>query len=248
MDEDLKGLAWCTNTEAACAWLLAHMQHFCISTPPGTGTTLSPHQQLDPHTHLPYRGTRISAMTSVLCHSQDQRLSSTPQPGSWSSQRYRGLAAAHVHRSELHRVQAPSPGAEAKQLAAVPQLARLGAPFRSTPPALLTEEETEYHVTLTKHIFPAHLVLQFNCTNTVPEQMLEGVTVAVDLSEAVRPWPLYCCGVAADWETCCSLRRRLWSCKMRGREPGQRTPPAHPRMSMIASGGTQPRWIHTCIC
>ena len=41
-------------------------------------------------------------------------------------------------------------------------------------------------MTLVKHVLPAHLVLQFNCTNTVPEQQLENVTVAVDLAEAVR--------------------------------------------------------------
>ena len=36
-----------------------------------------------------------------------------------------------------------------------------------------------------KHVFPAHLVLQFDCANTVQEQILEDVTVAIDLAEAV---------------------------------------------------------------
>lgn len=98
-------------------------------------------------------------------------------------------------------MQAPSPGAEARQLAAIPQLARLGHPFRSTPPALLTEEETEYHVTLAKHVYPGHLVLQFNCTNTVPEQMLEGVTVSVDLAEAVSALTL----LQLRWFNCAKI-------------------------------------------
>jgi hypothetical protein len=52
--------------------------------------------------------------------------------------------------------------------------------------AQLTEEETEYKVVCVRHVLEGHLVLQFNCTNTVREQVLEGVSVAVDLAEAVR--------------------------------------------------------------
>lgn len=35
-----------------------------------------------------------------------------------------------------------------------------------------------------KHIFDSHVVFQYNCTNTIPEQLLEKVTVIVDASEA----------------------------------------------------------------
>jgi coatomer protein complex subunit gamma len=38
-------------------------------------------------------------------------------------------------------------------------------------------EETEYEVNVVKHIYPAHIVLQFNCTNTIPEQRLENVNI-----------------------------------------------------------------------
>jgi coatomer protein complex subunit gamma len=67
----------------------------------------------------------------------------------------------------------------------IPQLAHLGAPFQSTAAARLTEEETEYSVSLVKHLFESHLLLQFNCTNTVAEQVLEDVSVSLDLSDAV---------------------------------------------------------------
>jgi hypothetical protein len=50
----------------------------------------------------------------------------------------------------------------------------------------LTEEETEYSVVAVKHVFDAAIALQFTCSNTVAEQILENVTVAVDLAEAVR--------------------------------------------------------------
>lgn len=64
-------------------------------------------------------------------------------------------------------------------------MAGFGAPLKSSEPLQLTEEETEYAVTVVKHVFDAHVVLQYNCTNTVQEQVLEGVSVTVDLAEAV---------------------------------------------------------------
>ena len=54
---------------------------------------------------------------------------------------------------------------------------------------LLTEEETEYSVVAVKYVFDAAIALQFTCSNTVAEQILENVTVAVDLADAVR-WGL----------------------------------------------------------
>ena len=39
----------------------------------------------------------------------------------------------------------------------------------------LTEAETEYAVNVVKHIFDSHVVFQYNCTNTILEQLLENV-------------------------------------------------------------------------
>lgn len=47
--------------------------------------------------------------------------------------------------------------------------------FQSSAPVELTEAETEYSVNVVKHIFDGHVVLQYNCTNTIPEQLLEQV-------------------------------------------------------------------------
>ena len=41
----------------------------------------------------------------------------------------------------------------------------------------LTEAETEYAVNVVKHIFDGHVVFQYNCTNTIPEQLLENVII-----------------------------------------------------------------------
>eukprot|EP00128_Syssomonas_multiformis_P002981 Colp12_sorted_trinity150504_noHs@28643 len=67
----------------------------------------------------------------------------------------------------------------AAKLAAVPALARLGPLFKSSKAVELTEPETEYAVKCIKHIFPRNLVLEYECTNTLNDQLLENVTVAV---------------------------------------------------------------------
>lgn len=46
---------------------------------------------------------------------------------------------------------------------------------QSSAPVELTEAETEYAVNVVKHIFDSHIVFQYNCTNTIPEQLLENV-------------------------------------------------------------------------
>jgi len=67
---------------------------------------------------------------------------------------------------------------------AIPELASLGRAFRSAPPVMLTESETEYVVQCTKHIFPNHVVLQFSVQNTIEEQRLDNVTVLIDDSDS----------------------------------------------------------------
>ncbi|XP_039060886.1 coatomer subunit gamma-like [Hibiscus syriacus] len=71
-----------------------------------------------------------------------------------------------------------------KLLSSIPEFANFGKLFKSSAPVELTEAETEYAVNVVKHIFDCHVVFQYNCTNTIPEQLLENVTVVVDASEA----------------------------------------------------------------
>jgi len=95
-----------------------------------------------------------------------------------------------------HHVPGPKPsgsGALAKEAASVsdiynealsniPQFASYGKLFRSSKPAELTEAELEYVVNCVKHVFPQHVVFQFNGTNTLEDQLLENVVVKVDSS------------------------------------------------------------------
>ncbi|GFQ00970.1 coatomer subunit gamma-2 [Phtheirospermum japonicum] len=71
-----------------------------------------------------------------------------------------------------------------KLISSIPEFASFGKLFKSSAPVELTEAETEYAVNVVKHIFDRHVVFQYNCTNTIPEQLLENVTVIVDASEA----------------------------------------------------------------
>ncbi|KAL1215745.1 Coatomer subunit gamma [Cardamine amara subsp. amara] len=81
---------------------------------------------------------------------------------------------------------APASGIDGyeKLLSSIPEFAAFGKLFKSSSPVELTEAETEYAVNVVKHIFDSHVVFQYNCTNTIPEQLLERVNVIVDASEA----------------------------------------------------------------
>lgn len=70
-----------------------------------------------------------------------------------------------------------------EQLAAVPELANLGALFKSSQPVEITESETEYYVQCIKHTFSNYLVFQFDCTNTLNDQVLEKVMVDMEAAE-----------------------------------------------------------------
>ncbi|XP_042323410.1 coatomer subunit gamma-2 [Sceloporus undulatus] len=71
-----------------------------------------------------------------------------------------------------------------EQLAAIPEFKNLGPLFKSSEPVQLTEAETEYFIRCIKHVFSNHIVFQFDCTNTLNDQLLEKVTVQMEPSEA----------------------------------------------------------------
>ncbi|XP_046391751.1 coatomer subunit gamma [Ischnura elegans] len=83
------------------------------------------------------------------------------------------------------RVATNEPSRLAERLRAVPGLEVLGSalPFRSVEPVELTESETEYVVRCIKHVYKDHLLLQFECTNTLNDQLLENVRVQLECPE-----------------------------------------------------------------
>jgi coatomer protein complex subunit gamma len=64
-----------------------------------------------------------------------------------------------------------------QELLAIPELKAYGGVLKSSPVVDLTESETEYVVSVVKHIFKEHIVLQYNIKNTLPSTVLEDVSV-----------------------------------------------------------------------
>ncbi|KAH7019843.1 adaptin N terminal region-domain-containing protein [Ilyonectria destructans] len=65
----------------------------------------------------------------------------------------------------------------AQELMEIPEMKEFGGVLKSSPLIELTEAETEYVVTLVKHIFKEHIVLQYEVKNTLPDTVLENVSV-----------------------------------------------------------------------
>lgn len=70
-----------------------------------------------------------------------------------------------------------------EQLAAIPEYSHLGHLFKSSAPIDLTEAETEYVVKCIKHTFSNYIVFQFDCTNTLNDQLLEKVSIKMETSD-----------------------------------------------------------------
>ncbi|XP_046976934.1 coatomer subunit gamma-like [Vanessa cardui] len=69
-----------------------------------------------------------------------------------------------------------------EQLKIVPGIENLGPIFKTCEAIDLTEPETEYRVRCVKHIFTRHLILQFECLNTLNDQLLEKVHIRLDVA------------------------------------------------------------------
>ncbi|XP_031479664.1 coatomer subunit gamma-2 [Nymphaea colorata] len=111
-------------------------------------------------------------ITSVPKEVKSQPLAEKKAPGKKPA----GITAAPAPTSTVDTYE--------KLLSSIHEFSSFGKLFKSSAPVELTEAETEYAVNVVKHIYDSHVVLQYNCTNTVPELLLENVTVFVDASEA----------------------------------------------------------------
>lgn len=71
----------------------------------------------------------------------------------------------------------------AQELMEIPEVKEFGSPLKSSPLIELTEAETEYVVSLVKHIFKEHIVLQYEVKNTLPDTVLENVSIVATPSD-----------------------------------------------------------------
>lgn len=88
----------------------------------------------------------------------------------------------------------------------IPQFASFGPLFSTSAAVALTEAETEYVVTARKHIFADHLVIEFECRNTVRELVLENVQVQVQVDSSADLQPMFTLSInrlAYDEPECC---------------------------------------------
>ncbi|KAG2217384.1 hypothetical protein INT45_005268 [Circinella minor] len=90
----------------------------------------------------------------------------TPTPGMNGITTSSPANASHLDQQAVY----------AEELASIPAFSTFGSLFKSSSkPIELTESETEYVVHCVKHTFAQHIVFQFNCTNTLNDQLLENV-------------------------------------------------------------------------
>lgn len=71
----------------------------------------------------------------------------------------------------------------AQELLAIPEMKEFGSVLKSSPVVELTEAETEYVVSVVKHIFKEHIVLQYEVKNTLEATVLENVSVVATPSD-----------------------------------------------------------------
>jgi coatomer protein complex subunit gamma len=69
----------------------------------------------------------------------------------------------------------------------IPEFAALGPLFKSSAEQSLTEAETEYQIQVVKHTFANNILCQFNCTNTLNDQVLKQLTIEVEGSDGYEP-------------------------------------------------------------
>ncbi len=70
-----------------------------------------------------------------------------------------------------------------QELLLIPEMKPYGNVLKSSLKVELTESETEYVVSVVKHIFKEHIVLQYEVKNTLPDTVLEDVSVVATPAE-----------------------------------------------------------------
>lgn len=134
---------------------------------------------------LRYISTGDTTSTFNVAVVPKQNITQAAEPTGPAGRGTGGGVAAHAEAAAAGgRREEPKLVDPAAAVMAVPQLAELGRPFKSSAAVALTEEEVEYTVKVVKHLYPGHLVLQFDVENTLEDNQLESVTVAVDTSGA----------------------------------------------------------------
>ena len=121
----------------------------------------------------------IVTREQALAEERDVKLRSadTPTLKAPPSSAARPPAAAGAAAAEEASAVVATTQKHAQQLVQVPEFAAFGKLLKSSSETELTESETEYVVSVVKHIFKDHLVLQFSVKNTLSDALLEEVSM-----------------------------------------------------------------------
>ncbi|XP_021357768.1 coatomer subunit gamma-2-like [Mizuhopecten yessoensis] len=126
------------------------------------------HYTMEP-TETPFDVKSVPLETAPITDSKQVR-----EPGEAGGQKTEKVAAS---RQDIY----------AEQLSSIPEFANLGNLFKSSSlPVQLTESETEYVVQCVKHTFSHYIVFQFDCSNTLNDQVLENVTVHMEPADGFQ--------------------------------------------------------------
>jgi len=125
--------------------------------------------------------TQFNIKTVPLATGVSEEVKGQPSPGG-------GLLKTKPSEPIAKKAQQTQEVSFADEVAKIPELSRipLGGLFKSCEKQQLTESETEYVVSCTKHVFTNHLLLQFRVENTLPDQLLENVRVQLDIPEGFQ--------------------------------------------------------------
>lgn len=94
-----------------------------------------------------------------------------------------GPTKAAASGADAHASNAAAAAKVAEELMAIPEIKEFGSVLKSSPVIELTEAETEYVVTLVKHIFKEHVLFQYEVKNTLEGTVLDNVSVMATPAE-----------------------------------------------------------------
>lgn len=147
---------------------------------PSLAAVCRPHQQRQSHHLLAGVGDRqVVPARTVVDHSEASACHMCLRSTCCACWRSWRCTCAVVCRKKGKKTMdaAPAPAAAAdeedlgKEVEANPAFASFGPRFKSCKAVAVTEEDTEYDVSCVKHVFGEHIVLQFNCMNTISDQV-----------------------------------------------------------------------------
>lgn len=131
----------------------------------------------------PFDISSIPVVTREQADAEDRTKKLTATTPTLKAPKVGGKAGAAAGGAEVAAQATAQAHKYAQELQQIPEMQEFGAVLKSSTVVELTEAETEYVVSVVKHIFKEHIVLQYDIKNTLPDTVLENVSVVATPSE-----------------------------------------------------------------